>query len=106
MRHLLPVLRHPIEHALRYVARRPGLKHRLRPWIVRVPFLYRWVVERRTRQVRADFLQAWMKRDTPHIPVGVQGGFYLSTIPARQTDEILQAIREELGSGQGNANGA
>lgn len=101
MKNLLPLIRHPIEHAIRYVARRPGLKQRLRPLVARVPFVYRWVVERRTRQIRADFLKAWMKRDNPSIQIGGQGGFHLSTVPVRTTDEILQAIREELGQTRG-----
>ena len=97
MKKLLFVVRHPIEHATRYVARRPSLKQRLRPLFARIPFLYRWIVEIRTRQVRADFLKAWMKQDKPQIPIGCQGGFYLSQTPVRTTDEILQMIRQELG---------
>lgn len=104
MKNLLPLIKHPIEHAIRYVARRPGLKARLRPLVARVPFVYRWVVERRTRQIRADFLKAWMKRDNPQVQIAGQSGFHLSAVPARSTDEVLQAIRKELGQSRGESD--
>ena len=95
------IFRHPVEHAMRYVARRPGLKQAVRPWVARMPFVYRWVVERRTRQIRADFLRAWSKQGSdPRTQASIKG-CHLSATPVKTVDEVLQAIRDELGQTQG-----
>lgn len=90
---------------MRYVAMRPGLKRILRPLIASFPFLYQWLVERRARQVHADFLQTLTKLEVPPSQNDVQGGFHLLTSSVRTTDQILNAIRQELGQSQGDSNG-
>ena len=98
---LLRILRHPVEHAMRYVARRPKLKQVIRPWIASVPFVYRWLVDRRAHQIRTDFLQAWSKQGSdPRTQQSIKG-CHLSATPAKTVDQVLQAIRDELGQTQG-----
>ena len=89
---------------MRYVAKRPGLKQRLRPLIAGMPFMYRWVVERRTRQVRADFLKAWSKRGSDPATQQAARGCHLSASPVKTVDEVLQAIRSELNQTQGSSD--
>ena len=101
---LLPILRHPVDHAMRYVAKRPGLKQSLRPWIVRLPFIYRWVVERRKRQIRADFLKAWRTQGQHVGSHQSVRGCYLSVTPAKSVDDVLQAIRKELKDSRDHSN--
>jgi len=81
---------------MRYVARRPGLKQKVRPWLARMPFIYRWVVERRTRQIRADFLTAWSKQGSDPRTQQATRGCQLGASPVKSVDEVLQAIRDEL----------
>ena len=96
MSELLLTFLHPFNNAMRYVARRPKLKQHLRAWIARVPFIYSWLVIRRTRQIRADFLQAWHRQRHHAATYLSTNGCCLSVTPAKSVDEVLQAVRIEL----------
>ena len=89
---------------MRYVVKRPKLKQRIQHVISRMPFIYRWAVERRTRQIRADFLKSWLKQGSdPTIQVMARGT-HLSGSTVKSVDEVLEAIRQEIKQTHGTSD--
>ena len=106
MKKILAVLRHPIDHAMLFVARRPDLKRRLRGIVSRLPFLYGWLLARRRRQLLAQISASQLEgleSQRTHRIEHLEDYFIVPTV--RTTDDILMAIRREIGQPQGEVDG-
>ena len=93
------LIRDPVGHGIRFVARRPVLKRRLRSYIRQFPAVENWLLERRAAQLRADFSRAWSEKGVvPGSPQATNADFSFkanSQVGQRSVDAILERIRAE-----------
>ncbi|MET0103018.1 MAG: FkbM family methyltransferase [Sedimenticola sp.] len=96
------LIRYSMGHSIRFSNRHPRLKKIILSFIRNFPVLERWMIERRTAQLRVDFPSNDSKQAegqsclySPQADLSLQMNLQLGQ---RSVDEILVRIREELAS--------